>query len=129
MPADRDTQFQEIRHTLDLIQDRLVNAEDEVLRLSKRVSKLEVKNGRFPFLMPVRQRTKIALVASSVLAVLTCAIAVSPKDIHVGDWRYESEGVPVEAATTLATLAGVIITLREHFKDKRDLAQRQSDDE
>ncbi len=128
MPADLETQFMELRHTIDILQERLCSAEEEICRLNKRVSTLQIRAGRFPFLVPSQTRTKVAIIITSALGVITLAIAVSPKDIHIGDWHYESEGIPVEAATSLATLAGVFITLRNHFKDKEELVRRTEDE-
>jgi len=113
--------------TCRVLLERLDELERECVRLRRRVDALEVRSGRFPFIIPTRTRTKIAVSVTSLFALSTFAIAASPKDVTVGNWRYESDGIPIELATTVATLAGAFITLRNHFRDKQELLARSYD--
>jgi len=73
--------IEELKTELQVLQDRIADLEHQVLREPK--SK------------PARNWMLGLLVAS-------VALALSPKDIRLGGFAYQSEGVPLETITALA---------------------------
>jgi hypothetical protein len=113
MPADIETQLQELRHSIDLLQDRLASLEADHARLSKRFKK-------FPLVIPTRKRTKLFLSIASAMGVMTLLISFSPQNIKIGKWEFHSDGLSTEAITAAGSVISLYFTLRFHGKDKED---------
>jgi hypothetical protein len=129
MPANFQTQLQELRHSFDLLQERVNELERESCRLNRQLLKLNARMGRVPFNLPTRKRTKAAALLSSALAVAALFMAFTPQNIKVGEWEYHSDGVTPEATASVGAMIGVWITLRNHLRDKEEFLKKTGADD
>lgn len=118
MAADHDTQLQELRHTIDLISDRLLTLEQDHERLSRMLARRKP-----PFLTPAGRVTRWAVALAAGLGLLAVLLIASPTSIDVGPYHYESDGLSAELIAAIPPAIAALIALWSHQKDKEAAAR------
>lgn len=102
-------QLEELRRDVDALRDRVA----------------ELEHSRpVPFFIPSRRATKVAAAIASAFVTLALVASFSPHKVELGPWRYQSEGIGMEAIASAGAAIGVWVTLKEHFKDKEQYRHR-----
>ncbi|MFH7241824.1 MAG: hypothetical protein ACHWZW_03135 [Spirulina sp.] len=102
------------------LQEQIEVLHQEIIVLRDRLEDLEHGVKSIPFIIPTRKRTKVWAFLASVLTTAALVFALSPHQIQVGNWRYDSPGIKLDVITSVAALIGVWATIREHLRDKHD---------
>ncbi|PZU94447.1 MAG: hypothetical protein DCF32_22870 [Leptolyngbya sp.] len=110
--------------------DQIEALRESVAVLTDRVADLECAIRPVPFLIPLKTRTRVAVVTSSVLACLAIVFAFSPQDIRFKGWAYNSPGISAETIANIGAALGIWIAYTNHKQEKDDYrrSERNHDD-